>query len=265
MTDFEPRGNGSQRKYHNWNFSNVSNQDNPKSLELVGTLVGMQKVQSMNWQKKKPEFWPDGNPKWDLRLILATAQGNIKTWRFKYAQSKGFWEGRYYSPHVDLAKLAGSMANLMGKTIHVTTWDANPETGVPWGPGNPRKFAVELVDTEPYHLTEEMPAIYKVPELLADNGANGGQMNNQRPPMQQGYQQPYMQQPMQPQYQPQPQQYVQPMQPQQPMPQQSLPQGYNWQPVPPQQPQQQAVQPQPMNPTIAQNMQQQEVYDDLPF
>ena len=278
---------------YGWNHTN---KENPEfSLELIGTVVAIQEKQHMDWNNaggpRTPAFWSDGNPKMDIRMAFATPEGQLKTFQFGKASRKQAQNPR--NTHVMLATLGGGrMENLIGKTLHIMTWEVNPETGQSWGLGNPRLYTAGIVPDVTYELAEPLPDEFKVPQLYADTGASGGQAApqmhgnfyagprvQQQPPMQQ-YQQPYMSMPQQP-YQSQPQYQQPPMQQyQQPMQQQYQPQPY--QPQPQQQPPMQqmpAVQPpisqaapmpQGMDPMVAQAMravgaQNVQPYSDIPF
>lgn len=270
---------------YNWNYSN--DQKDGFSLEMTGTVVSIQEVQAREWNQQtrqpgKPKTWPDGNPVWNIRMGFAMPDGNLKTFTFAEAGKKQM-SGEKPSVHVQLYNLTGNMMDLMGKTVHIITWREHPgehpllgyfvngngETepcpwntdalkGQPWRMGNPRLFAVELVDGA-YDLRVPLPDEYKVPKLLADDGAHGGQPVAQMPQQIQVPQVP----PMQGQFYapPMPQQYAQ-----QPMYQQPMP---TIQAMPPQT----APMPQGMDPAVAaamqmtgaQNVQPVGVYEDIPF
>lgn len=258
---------------YSWHYSN---KHEDRTLELTGTIVSLQEVQAREFnyggnQPGRPAFWPDGNPKMNIRIGLATPQGQLKSITFAKAGKKQI-SGEKPSLHMQLFNVSGgNMSNLVGKTIHVWTWDADPETGVVWGQGNPRKFGLELVPDVKYELTMPLPDEFKVPALYANDGVAGGQpaapapQPQQAPPMQgqyyapptQQYQQPQQQQPPYPynmqqpaQYQPQPMQQPQPMMPQPMMPQQQ-PAIQAMPPMPAS-----APMPQGMDPAVAQAMQQ---------
>ena len=219
---------------YNWNYSN---HDRPGySTQLVGTVVAIQEVQKMgfstNGQPGAPEFWPDGNPKMNIRLALVTEGGEIKTFTFQPA-GKAARMGQKKSVHMDLFHLTGDtdMMNLIGKTLCIQTQDGM------YGRGNPRPWFVQIVEAGPFQLNGPLPPEFKAPQVLADRAASGGRVNAPQQPQQ--YQQP------QPQYQqPRPQQGFAPMYqqtPQQPMYQQPMQQQ-----TPPY--------PQGMDPQIAQAM-----------
>jgi serine/threonine-protein kinase len=167
------------------------------------------------------------------------------------------------------------MTKLIGQTIMIQTQEGQYHVG------NPRPWYVQLVDAGPFKPNQEMPAEFKLPRVLCDEAAHGGQVQQQqpqygyqqqqpmqprqgygyqqgRPPMQQpqpayGYQQPQPQPQPQPAYGYQPQPAMPPQQPQyrQPQPQPQPLQGYYQQPV--QQPVQQPQQAE-MDPVILQQM-----------
>lgn len=206
---------------HNWNYSN--DQREGYSPELIGTVLSLQEVQSTVYNPnpqapRVPAFWPDGNPKFNIRMALADQQGQLKLFTFAPA-GKAAKQGLKPSIHMMLWDLVGrtTMENLIGKTIKIAT---QPGT---YGTGNPRPWACELVEAGPFALaTGELPEEYKVPRVLCDTAVSGGQMQR---PMQQAQPMQYQQQPMMQQAQPMYQQpaQAQPMQYQQPM-QQAQPQ-----------------------------------------
>ena len=246
----------SNQQNYNWNYSKPEKEG--YSTLLVGTVLAIQEVQKTKYNPNGPgvpEFWEDsGKPKWNIRMALATPEGQLKTFTFQPA-SRAAQRGEKKSIHMDLFHLTGDtdMKNLIGKTIGIQTQEGR------YGAGNPRPWEVGLVEGGPYKLNFELPAEYKVPQVLANAAASGGQVQQPQP---QYAQQPYGMQ--QPQYAPQPQYAQQPygMQPQpygmQPQPQYAQPQ------------QQQAAQqnmaqgyaqpaqamPQGMNPQVANAMQQ---------
>lgn len=263
-----------------WNFSNQSKEG--YSLEIWGTVVSLQEVQARMYnpngnQPGAPRFWPDGNPVMNIRMGLADPSGNLKSVTFSKAGKKQA-SGEKPSLHMQLFKLTNNnMMELIGKTLHLWTWPAHPQTGQTWGQGNPRLFGVEEVtDGTKYELSGPLPVEFTVPELMCNDGAQGGQpvapapyqmQQPQVPPMQGQFyaaptaqQYPYTQQ--QPaQYQPQ---GMQPPMQQQPIPQQMQPQPQPQPPAPatmtamqamPPQQAQSAPMPQGMDPAVAAAMQ----------
>lgn len=233
---------------YGWNYSKS---DKPGySTQLVGTVLAIQEVQkmgfTMNGQPGAPQFWPDGNPMMNIRIALATQEGELKTFTFQPA-GKQARMGQKKSVHMDLFALTGNtdMMNLIGKTICIQTQEGH------YGQGNPRPWYVSLVDAGPFKLSMPLPPEFKVAQVLANTAASGGQVQPpqqpQQYPQQQGYggyqQQPAMQQPMQQGYGMQ-QQYQHPTQTQ-PMMQQPQP-TYQQQPMMQQPMQAQPMQAQPM-------------------
>jgi hypothetical protein len=196
---------------YGWNYSKP---DKPGySDNLIGTVVAIQEVQkmgfTMNGQPGAPEFWPDGNPKMNIRLAVATAEGELKTFTFQPA-GKAARMGQKPSVHMDLWHLTGDtdMMNLIGQTICIQTVEGH------YGQGNPRPWHVSIMPEGygPYELSTPLPAEFKAPQVLANAATSGGQVMSQQQPMQQ----PMPQQ----QWGQQPQQQWRPPVQQQPMPQQ---------------------------------------------
>lgn len=264
-----------------WNFSNQNREG--FSLEIYGTVVSLQEVQARMYnpnsnQPGAPRTWPDGNPVMNIRMGLATPDGSLKTVTFSKAGKKQA-SGEKPSLHMQLFNLTNrNMMELIGKTLHLWTWPANPQTGQAWGQGNPRLFGVEEIEGTKYELSGPLPPEYLVPELLCNDGAHGGAPSPQMiqqpqvPPMQGNFYAPPVAQPMQQPYpftQQQPAQYqphgMQPPMQQQPAPQQFMPQAMApqgmgapapmsvTQAMPPQQAG--APMPQGMDPAVAQAMQ----------
>lgn len=213
---------------YGWNYSKP---DKPGySTQLIGTVLAIQEVQKMGYtmsgQPGAPQFWPDGNPMMNIRIALATENGELKTFVFQPAGRRARM-GQKKSVHMDLFALTGNtdMMNLIGKTISIQTQEGH------YGQGNPRPWYVSLVEAGPYKLNMPLPSEFKAPQVLANAAASGGQVNlpqqaypypannyaanSQQRAMQPQVmqQQPMMQQPMQPApaYQPQPAMQPQPM------------------------------------------------------
>lgn len=194
---------------YNWNYSNTEKPG--YSDVLIGTVLAIQEVQATKYRSTDPDFWPDGNPKLNIRMAFADQNGMLKTFTFQPA-NKDAKRGLKKSVHMDLFHLTGDtdMTNLIGKTIKIQTWPVNPSTNAPWGTGNPRLFDVSLVDGEHYDLLmpAQLPHEYSVPVLLADKAVSGGQVIQQGVAPQQiqqpVYQQPVYAQPQQMYAQPQP-------------------------------------------------------------
>ena len=228
---------------YSWNYSKP---DKPGySTQLVGTVLAIQEIQKMGFtttgQPGAPQFWPDGNPIMNIRLAVATQEGEIKTFTFQPA-GKQARMGQKKSVHMDLFHLTGDtdMMNLIGKTICISTKEGH------YGQGNPRPWFVQLVEAGPFQPSIPLPPEFKLPQVLANNAVSGGQVHAPQQQPQPAYPQPVQYQPQQYQYQPQ--QIQQPAY-QQPTQYQPQPMAPAYQPV------QQAPQyPQGMDPQIAQAM-----------
>lgn len=169
---------------YGWNFTKPENPG--YSEQLIGTVVSMQEIQAreykMNGGVGKPKFWDDGNPVMNIRIGFALPDGEFKTLTFAKAGKKQV-AGEKPSLHVQLWDLVnrGNFENLKGHTVQITTWPANPTTGQAWGQGNPRLFDVQEIPGVTYQLAGQIPSECLVPELLADDGAAGGQAQPQAP------------------------------------------------------------------------------------
>lgn len=163
---------------YGWNFTKPENPG--YSEQLIGTIVSMQETQAREYKLGggvgKPKFWDDGNPVMNIRVGFATPTGDFKTITFAKAGKKQV-AGEKPSLHVQLWDLVnrGNFENLIGKTVQITTWPANPTTGQAWGQGNPRLFDVQEVPGVTYQLTGQIPSECLVPQLLADDAVSGGQ------------------------------------------------------------------------------------------
>lgn len=181
---------------YGWNYSRPDREG--YSLQLVGTVVSLQEVQSRAFnmgnpgQPGAPEFWPDGNPKMNIRMGLATETGELKAFVFTPA-GKQARAGKKASIHMDLWRLSGgNITDLIGKTIVISTQEGQYHVG------HPRPWFVELLEnTGPFQLSSPLPEEFKVPRLLADSSASGGQVQPPQPQQFRGYGQQPMQQPMQ--------------------------------------------------------------------
>lgn len=225
-----------------WNYSRPDKEgytapDASGAQVLIGTIVSIQEVQSRKWRSDgamgTPDFWEDGKPKMNIRIGIAKEDGSLTTFTFGKAGREAR-SGRKPSVHMSLFKLTGNtdMTKLVGKTVQLATWPANPTTGQAWGQGNPRLFDVQEIQAGPFTLVGGLPSELEVPQLLCNDAASGGQVNAPQPAAIQVPQvQPvYAQQPVQyaqPVAQPmvQPMQYAQPVT--QPVAQPNMPTGMN--------------------------------------
>lgn len=202
---------------YSWNYT-----DNTKAGytdTIIGTVFTLQEIQKRSYNPNggpgAPEWWQNADgtlaPKMNIRIGLVTPEGQFVAFTFQPA-GKEAKAGKKKSIHMDLYHLSGNnMMNLIGKTISISTitYDENGNKII-YGRGNPRPFNVTIVDSGPYEPKVQIPAEYKVPELLCDNSASGGQTvppQNIQAPQAQTYQQTYVQ--PQPQAQPVMQQQAQ--------------------------------------------------------
>ena len=191
---------GATRSYF-WNYSNPSKDG--YSTMLVGTVKNVQEVQGREYnpgggQPGRPQFWPDGKPKMNIRLILVDDNNELKTFTFTPA-GRAAREGKKPSVHMDLWRLSGGeMRNLIGKTIFIKTQEGH------YGQGNPRPWEVGFADEGygPFDTTEMVPEEFMVPRVLCDEAVHGGQM--QQPAQRPQYQPTQYQQQQAPMYQQQP-------------------------------------------------------------
>lgn len=164
---------------HNWNYSRPG--EPGFSTDLTGTVAAIQEMQAMNFGPKgptTPKFWDNGEPVWNIRMVIVGPNGGFRTWTFQPA-SKAAKEGKKKSVHLDLFALTGNtdMMNLVGKTLHIHT--EQPPQGFSYGIGNPRPWEVELVEEGPYQLNQPLDPMFTVPQLLANSAASGGQVQAQ--------------------------------------------------------------------------------------
>lgn len=165
---------------YKWNYSRPN--DPGYSTQLIGTVATIQEVQKMKWtpdgRPGVPEFWPDGNPMLNIRMLLIDQNGDFKSFTFQPA-GRAAKQGLKPSIHMDLFHLLGDMDALVGRTICISTVEGS------YGQGNPRPWHVELVDAGPFEAKAQIPDEYKVPQLLANTAVSGGQVQAPQPQPQQ--------------------------------------------------------------------------------
>lgn len=217
MNEFNPGDTGIKW----WNFSRP--QDEDYNLTVTGTVLAIQKYQTTDRTTKMPDFWPEGDPKWRIRILFADFVGDpfiVGVTRSTKRNKEG--AGKL---HIDLAAIAGdNFTDLVGKTLSITTQEGQ------YGMSNARPFKVELQSgMGPFKPQFEIPAEWKedihmapVPRTMPGMGVPNS------------YQQAPTQTYRMPQVQPQ-QPYQAPQAPPVAPPQQ-VPQGYQGQPQAPQQP-----------------------------
>lgn len=174
---------GGSNSENNWNYSKPT--EPGYSTVLEGTMVAIQEVQASKFgaggQPTGPDFWPDGNPKMNIRMVFAGPNGGYRTWTITPA-SKAAKEGKKPSVHLDLFRLTGDaahpegtdMMNLIGQTLHVETDE--PPAGFNYGLGNPRPWRVSLMPGVKYELTEQLDPIFSQAKVYHNQAVSGGQI-----------------------------------------------------------------------------------------
>lgn len=63
-----------------WNYADNTK---PNYMERIeGTVVEISNPQALNYSTRQPEFWPDGNPKRNLRVVIRGRSGQELSWTF---------------------------------------------------------------------------------------------------------------------------------------------------------------------------------------
>lgn len=197
MSMFDLKGGSS----NSWNYSDPNKEGYMESI--TGTVVEISNPQVRNFQTKQPEFWPDGNPKRQLCVIVKGQSGKELAWYFS-PRSKAA-DACLYALDPNGMKPRVSIEEMLGKMVTIST-----QPGV-YNNQNPRPWNVVIVGDGDTASVRGMVDLSQV------------QQQAQQP---QQYQQPAQQSQ-------QPQQYQQAQQMQQPQQAQQQPQvQYNGQPVP---------------------------------
>lgn len=128
--------NGAKTGSNNsWNYSDPNKPDYKPQIQ--GTVVQIKEVQSVNFMTKKPEFWPDGNPKLNVGIVIQDQDGTEYDWIFSPKSAGADALAAALGPQ------ATSMLEVAGKVIQVTTWE--PQNGGKWAAGNPRPWQVQIL------------------------------------------------------------------------------------------------------------------------
>ena len=64
-----------------WNYSKPDQAG--YSPDLEGDVVKLFTPQAINFATKQPEFWPNGEPKLNVGMIIQDVNGNQFSWTFK--------------------------------------------------------------------------------------------------------------------------------------------------------------------------------------
>ena len=127
MSMFDLKGGSSG---NGWNYSDNTKQNYMETIE--GTVVEVSNPQSVNFGTKQPEFWPDGNPKRNLRMVIKGRSGQELSWTF---QPKGkATEAILAALDPQGTKTQVSIEELLGKFIRVQTQGGvyNAQNPRPW-------------------------------------------------------------------------------------------------------------------------------------
>lgn len=126
MSVFDLKGGGG----NGWNYSD---QNKPGYMEMIeGTVVEISNPQSINYGTKKPETWPDGNPKRNLRLVLRGRSGQELSWTF--APKSKAAEACLAALDPQGTRPQVSIEELLGKFIRIQTQAGvyNAQNPRPW-------------------------------------------------------------------------------------------------------------------------------------
>jgi len=190
-------------------------------LMVEGTVVEVSMPQHRNYQTREPEFWPGGNPKLDVKLMILMDDGEEIGWQFQPRKSNAA-EACIKALDPDNTGIALSYKMFLGKRIRVATQEGQ------WGNRNPRPWVVQILgdgdkdkvrgaiepeDTRRYNQqVQQQQAQVQQANPLPQQQADILRQQQQRAAQAMGFQQPmqpqqpmYQQPPVQ-QYAPQPQQ-----------------------------------------------------------
>lgn len=171
-----------------WNYSDSSKPQYMPSI--TGTVVSVEEVQSTNYATKDKEFWPDGNPKLNIKLVIQGKSGRELPWVFSpksLACDSVKNALKQYNPN------AQTIADVGGLMVKITTWgDSNQyhaNNPRPWqfeilGQGEAPFRGVKEFDSNPPVQQPQQTQQQVPPSPLNRN------MNQQQQPMQQPMQQP---------------------------------------------------------------------------
>lgn len=126
MSIFDLKGGSST----NWNYSNKDGQD--YSTTLSGTVVEISNPQAIDFNSRKPKFWPDGNPMRNLRVTVKEPSGRERAWVFTPKSVAA--EACLSALDPDGSRPQVNIADLLGKLITISTKDGvyNAKNPRPW-------------------------------------------------------------------------------------------------------------------------------------
>lgn len=119
-----------------WNYSDPNQPDYQPTI--TGTVVEIRETQSYNYKTKQPEFWPEGNPKLNLTIVIQDQTGREYLWTFMPRRSNAAKAAqsalKAYNPS------ANSIADIAGLMIEVSTSGSTVSLG-----NNPRPWACRII------------------------------------------------------------------------------------------------------------------------
>lgn len=137
------------KKSNAWNYSDPDRAG--YSTDLAGIVVGMDNPQQRDFQSGKPVFWDDGSPRRNIRVFIATADGEKSvTFTPKSALYNAFAKA------LEALEL-DSLADAVSRTIRLAT-----EEGA-YNRKHPRPWTVELGEVN------EGVKLHKVPVIDYDD------------------------------------------------------------------------------------------------
>lgn len=151
---------------NSWNYHSKDKQGFAEMIE--GTVVEISNPQSINYATKKPETWPDGNPKRNLRMTLRGRSGQELNWTFSPKSNAANACLAALDPQGTREQV--SIEELLGKFVRVQTQDGvyNQAHPRPWwvtilgdGEANMVRGLVDL--SQPQNQMPGMPAPQPAP------------------------------------------------------------------------------------------------------
>lgn len=135
ILNFNRQGSGS-----GWNYNDPTKDG--YSTTITGDVTKIETVQALDFQTKKPAFWPDGNPKLNIRVWLTGPNGGQKHWTFAPGGSGANASNAMKACQAAIGPNADSMVELGGKNITIVT--AEPPQGYSYGRNAPRPWTVQI-------------------------------------------------------------------------------------------------------------------------
>jgi hypothetical protein len=127
-----------QSNSSSWNYTDPQKPNFKESI--VGTVIEMQEVQSSNYYTKVPEFWPNGNPKLQAKIVFLEDTGGEVAW---YISPKSSASIAVLNALTAFGITNPKLSDMIGKRIQVST--QSPPPGFAYGQGAPRPWTVQVV------------------------------------------------------------------------------------------------------------------------